>query len=97
MAEDWDRWIEHDGQKCPVPAGVLVNIFAQSGREFVVISYSANDDHGVPNSWIWEWRKGQRVCRDAFLDPVVRYRLVKPRGLRLLEGLLEDIPEVETA
>ncbi len=30
-------------------------------------------------------------------DPVTRYRIRKPRGLTILEGLLENLPEMEGA
>jgi hypothetical protein len=54
---------------------------------------------GIAGSWFdgtedytgssWHWA----VIRGAEWDPVIRYRIRKPRGLVILETLLTSLPE----
>ena len=92
MSDEWGPWIEHDGRGCPVAAGVIT--LKQYGRpraahwgglpgavfmgEYFVISISS----GSGSSWNWSTRS----------NPILRYRIRKPKGLMILEGLIAELP-----
>lgn len=81
---EWGPWVEHDGSaKAPnrLRVGDLVQfdleIFFK--REFVVIRLAA--EH--LQDWVWESEAFRRI---------VRYRICKPRDLRALFNLPEEVP-----
>jgi hypothetical protein len=52
---------------------------------YVAIGFESwSDDE--PNAWLW----GSLLNRSY---DIIRYRIRKPRGLTILEGLLENLPE----
>mgnify|MGYP001184935551 FL=1 len=81
MSDEWGPWIEHDGKGCPC-VGQMVDVVYKDGE-------TAESVWGGPviatcsHSWFW-------------LRPrpwsIIRYRIRKPRGLTILEGLLEILP-----
>jgi len=87
---EWGPWIEHDGRGCQVEGQYVdletfggVRWEGIAGSECRAAGYSPNDPIG--SAWIW-----------PFLPPpgkVDRYRVRRPRGLTILEGLLADLPE----
>lgn len=96
MSDEWGPWIEHDGSGCPCP-GLYVATVAPTGREMEHIAHGiACDGFGrrypvekaTADAWVW---------REPEFDSVIRYRIRKPKGLTVLEGLLEDVPEKEPA
>lgn len=86
MSEEWGPWIEHDGRGCPC-AGRVVEGERRSGVVETWVAGTLNvGGHG--SMWVWG------TCVPKFRDlEVVRYRIRKPRGLTILEGLLENLPE----
>lgn len=89
---EWTDWIEHDGKGLPVPKGtVVLAIFENDPGEFVgPIVGIAGSARGYAWDWSW-WRcvppeGGGRVSR------ITRYRIRKPRALRDLIALVENLP-----
>jgi len=88
MSDEWGPWIEHDGTPAPDAQGRYCNVISADGRDECGVVRAAV---AVPNRrslWIWgtldDWEMEQRV---------IRYRIRKPHGLTILEGLLENLPE----
>ena len=93
MAEEWGPWIEHDGKGCPCVGNYarwqfddLVDVpvgFRDVGGRIVVDGITVEGWARSGEGWLWI----DGYCR------VIRYRIRKPRGLVLLEELLENLPE----
>ena len=86
--EEWGPWIDYDGAGCPSYA---VGLYVQAKcaepwdhgqiRDIVEGVVSGRN---AQSSWHW----GINGCTD-----VIVYRIRKPRGMVILEGLLENLPE----
>lgn len=94
MSEEWGPWIEHDGKGCPCVGQYVHIVFERelSGRT----GGGGRGSIAGPREWIgitnppdgrgsWDWR--------TVYNRVIHYRIRKPRGLTILEGLLENLPE----
>jgi hypothetical protein len=83
MADDeFGPWIEHDGKGCPVPDGTVVRVV-----DFCNARGVRPPSVGVArNGPSWDWRNHPGFTM------VLRYQIKKPRGLTILEGLLENLP-----
>lgn len=90
LIDQFGPWIDHDGTGRPVPKGTVVEIEAENITGLVKRHEAvANGDAGTA----WDWGS-------VSLDQpwrVIRYRIKKPRGLVILEGLLSDLPEAVPA
>lgn len=86
MNEEWGPWIEHDGKGCPCVGMYVHRIFATPGRDTIDGAVKSEKIGLVtnPNSGCWHWTPG--------FASVIRYRVRKPRGLTILEGLIADLP-----
>ncbi len=100
MAEEWGPWIEHDGAEPSISRGSLAEIVFQ-GCLIVPEDRQPCDLVNWPGFY-WRWtrvRTGlfssvmRRVCDDPAYAPVIRYRIRRPRGMVILEALLENLPE----
>lgn len=94
--EEWGEWQEHDGRGCPC-RGAFVESVCGDGLAEQHIAGAIGPEPGCINVDCWDWL-------DCFLKGaphfrIVRYRIRKPRGLTILEDLLEKlpVPEKETA
>ena len=100
MADEWGPWIEHDGAGVCVPGGSVLQVkFGGPGLmpdDFAKLSLEAYP------GFFWRWKRVKtgwfssemrRVCDDPAYAPIIRYRIRKPRGMVVLEGLLADLPE----
>jgi hypothetical protein len=86
--EEWGPWIEHDGKCCPVKDGDYVEVTKHVGRWGNI-----ETEEGVIRS---DTPRGSWLQVHLTYGPCIqRYRIRKPRGLTILEGLLEDLPERE--
>jgi hypothetical protein len=84
----WGPWIEHDGRGCHCKGQyVTTELFDKSVREHIAHGYCPNKSSFVD---CWNWEECQRRQRPEWR--VIRYRIRKPRGLTILEGLLENLP-----
>ena len=91
MGEQWGPWIEHDGKGCPVYGmSVEAQIYGEENRHSNRIGrktdFQTLDSSSKVSAWVW------------FFDApthgkVTRYRIRKPRGLTMLEGLIADLPQ----
>lgn len=82
MSEEWGPWIEHDGKGCPCVGHCGQSEFNDPSH--TVIGPTVFTGH--PEAWDWGYESGDWY-------KVTRYRIRKPRGLTILEGLLENLPE----
>lgn len=80
--EEWGPWVEHDGKGCPVPLGMFVRI--DVGRHNIV---------GVGRYYDFLVHEGT-VAWSGW-PYVARYRIRKPRALRKLIRLVENLPAPE--
>jgi hypothetical protein len=87
--DEWGPWIEHDGLDCPVAKGVIAQTIAISPINAEIISIVACVE-ASPN-WNWHFF-GKRSPEGSLYRKIIRYRIRKPRGLTILEGLLENLP-----
>lgn len=97
MSEEWGPWIEHDGKGQPVPTGTVGEAELRCGRVAPFCAglgstragpYSPPKNYHGTSAWHWGGKPRVYVG-----DEVIRYRIRKPRGLTILEGLLENMPE----
>jgi len=90
MIEEWGPWVEHDGKGCPCK-GQFVEVIKANGAKERFVAWSIfnntcrNDaDHRTSS---WAWREKPHATK------IVRYRIRKPRGVVILEALLQDLPQ----
>lgn len=83
MSEEWGPWIEHDGKGCPC-VGQVVHLVLED-RFGCQAEFTGTPRSRTLRSWDWSYFPTFRR--------VIRYRIRKPRGLTILEGLLENLPE----
>ncbi len=97
MSEEWGPWIEHDGKGCPCVGCVVYVLIGPLDR-----SDPKDDDGPWDEGWTgvsrsegvgiaqegscWTWGSGNSY-------PVIWFRIRKPHGLTILEGLLENLPD----
>lgn len=87
MSEEWSEWFLHDGRGCPVPIGTMV---------WRVFEAPLEDGSGIEDISRVEAHELDSWSGRPFAMQVIRYRIRKPKGLTILEGLLENLPkEVE--
>lgn len=86
--EEWGPWVVHDGLGCPLPNGTIVEVrFVDAfGYKSNLVTTVAGGDF---SSWNW--------THYPELKKIVRYREKKPKGLELLEGLLQSLDSPEKA
>ena len=98
MSDEWGPWIEHDGRGCPCVGAWAQRVistggvgkFAESGGQERVIEGIVKDG---PLS-AWDWSNYLKInARGRLVAKIIRYRIRKPRGLTILESLLENLPD----
>jgi hypothetical protein len=75
----WGPWIEHDGKGCPCHPECTTDVWLRRECTPKFCPRPARE---------WDWPWGGDVGGD-----VIHYRILKPRGMTILEGLLENLPE----
>ncbi|WP_243612946.1 hypothetical protein [Shimia aestuarii] len=88
--EEWGPWIEHDGRGIPVPVGTVVNVLGSHGSDIMDIIRDTNADIPSGATTAWHWSFWPAIYLRKY-EHVTRYRIRKPRGMQILEGLLEQI------
>ena len=87
MSEEWGPWVDHDGRG--IPPGIVEGLYICVDLKFQASGRMTRCEGRVtraaiaPVWWVWGASEGD----------VIRYRIRKPRGLTVLEGLLENLPE----
>lgn len=88
MSDEWGPWIEHDGNGCP-----CVGEYVQA--EGVYPGGSRRVQEGIARD-TWSWHDanfGTTHPKGGVTGRVVRYRIRKPRGLTILQEMIESLPE----
>lgn len=81
---EWGPWIEHDGKGCPCVGQYVYVIYADD-----------NDEYGIAFGG-GSWTYGDVDDYDTWLDgcePIIRYRIRKPRAMKLLQSIVENPPK----
>lgn len=94
MTEEWGPWIGHDGKGCPC-VGEYVHVVILSIQGVDPVSGGWSGPYKEINPWeavgvaeedaAWRWESGWH--------PVDRYRIRKPKGMSVLEGILKDVED----
>ena len=66
-----DEWIEHEGRKCPVPAGTVIDIRYRDGSEKRTVALNATDEWRNAEARFWD-------TRDNHHSDIIAYRKVNP-------------------
>ena len=91
MDEQWGPWIEHDGKGCPVK-GQYVTTESYDGAVLEHIAHGVLEGPDGPDPVVvdgWYWKDCETWGELGWR--IIRYRIRKPKGLTILEGLLEDL------
>jgi hypothetical protein len=87
VIDEWGEWQIHDGQGTPPNViGHFIHMIGTKSelRHFISRPYQGFD---------WE-RYGKPIAGGSGVwDKIIRYRIRKPRGMIILEGLLENLPK----
>jgi len=84
---EWGPWIEHDGRVCPC-GGEYVHAIHEFSYGLLKDDFGISGIHGGKS---WDWSNHPEYSK------IIRYRIRKPKGLTILEGILENLPkEVES-
>ena len=78
MSEEWGPWIKHDGKGCPC-VGQYVRAKYKNSQPPWATGFVAQGG----SSWNFDLRA----------DHIIIYSIRKPRGLTILDGLLENLPD----
>jgi len=88
MTDEWGPWIEHDGRGCPC-LGKVVEAIDRRGFRDVFIAGTVLGMFAVyidaVSAWTWSGHS----------DDIILYRIRKPRGLTICEGILAGIKKPE--
>jgi hypothetical protein len=96
MSEEWGPWIEHDGLGFPerlICVTVEVEAVDCFGEDQGQIGMAKNPRAEALCAWDWSYYRKFNSTGDYNFSKVIRYRIRKPRGLTILEGILENLPE----
>lgn len=90
---EWGPWIEHDGSRCPVPLGYIVEAFAEvpcGCSSQSIIFLIDRETKGMPE---WVGSPGCcTVCDKSGVLVIFRYRIRKPRALLQMIERAADLP-----
>jgi len=81
---EWGPWIDHDGDGCPC-IGSYVN----------VIYLDENEEYGIAfggGSWTYDDVDSYVTWCDG-CEPIIHYRIRKPRAMKLLQSIVENPPK----
>lgn len=97
MTEEWGPWIEHDGKGCPCVGQIVECRWLNDFGEIEVCRYTGDRVFPAVGSESWRWRfvDGRPVCYCDECNPIIFYRIRKPKGMELLEQALRDVPQRE--
>ena len=87
MTEEWGKWHSHNGIGCPVPDGTYVKVLFSDG-----VILEGMVDHPGPiflNDGQWDWQ----FCSGTILALIVEYCIRKPKGMKVLEEIIEEVDD----
>lgn len=77
MIDEWGPWIEHDGKGCQC-VGFWVEVKMLDG----------DVDQALCDEFVWEYQE----LEEFFQGYIIRYRIRKPLGMKILQQLVENPP-----
>lgn len=89
--EEYGPWIEHNGSPCPNPGHIHIAEFKRPTFKVDTTDYKQINDRTLefvvrnPNASSWTWTSGH--------NPIMRYRVKKPKGMVILNDLLRKVEE----
>jgi len=84
---EWGPWIEHDGLGCPC-VGQYVHVLLDTIGMDELTGDCSDESWGIAGDnggESWDWSNGN-WCAE-----IIRYRIRKPKGMQILQGLLRDV------
>lgn len=87
--EEWGPWVEHDGKGCPV-VGCYVG--CEVDRDIIVAMCDAKVTGPRSFEAIVRSDKGRSWWWSSGFVRILRYRVRKPKGIKVLEGLIQNLP-----
>jgi len=95
VSEEWGPWIEHDGGPVPHLSGAWVHAKCETHQGEIVEREGRISD-GFGQSWVWEnfGKIGRHNGKLVVWTKVVEFRIRKPKGLTILEGILAEEPDL---
>lgn len=85
---EWSDWIEHDGTCVPVMDGEFYHAIYEDGDEEFAVQ---GGDGLIASGAAYKCDNGSWLWLEPY-EPIIRYRIRKPRGLTILENLIADLP-----
>lgn len=93
MDQEWGPWVRHHGQGMPVQAGTVVEVVTFDAiRPAKGEVRSRVGVAGVDLVKSWSWATSRNYTKSL---PIDLYRVKRPKGLEVLQGLLVEIPKPE--
>jgi hypothetical protein len=103
MSDDgeWGPWIECDGAGGPVVSNGTKVMTRIDSRDRGIVPPAVCNNATWPG-YFWRWRRVKtgwffsemrRVCDDPAYAAIKAYRIYRPRGVAIVLGLLENLPE----
>ena len=81
---EWGPRIEHDGKGCPCNGEFVHAVF---DKGFPVETFSLLNTPGDRLAWYWD------KPRYPIPGKIIRYRIRKPRAMKLLQSIVENPPK----
>lgn len=85
MVNDWGPWKDHFGNGCPLPVGTIAELMYEDCIEI-------SDIKGGLSWYITD----PLYIDGVIVMPILAYRVKKPKGLAMLEELIQEV-ELEKA
>lgn len=87
---EWGPWVDHDGKRCPLPVGTVVEgIFERLPGQYVRAVGSVGP-HDIGYSWDWSWWMRRAPDDLRFVARIRRYLVRRPQALRDLIRMAAD-------
>lgn len=85
---EWGNWQVHDGKHCPIGMYVQAKEFETDDIWEGVAGQEAGATDIYDGGWLWALRQhsGMRA------GDAIEYRIRKPKGLTILESILNGLP-----
>jgi len=86
--EEWGPWIDHDGKgypECVIGRVCQATEVCRSRGVFTDVEFICLGQW--PDGGSWNWNNYPETTK------VIRYRIRKPKGMKILEQLLDNLPQ----
>lgn len=89
MIEMFGPWVDHDGKGCPLLPGTAFQAVDLSCGGWPMI-FDGIAWSGGGYSWDWRYQTTFVPGTLIFASQIIRYRIKKPAGLKILEAVLRE-------